>query len=680
MRLRGRGCPFGRRPLGANATAFAEGSTLGLRRRVLATATVLSLLIVSATAVAADEPTTTTTLPARVEEVPTLPAPPILFPVAGEHSFRDTFGAPRDGGRRRHLGIDIFAARGTPVVAVADGTIEEVGTGRLAGQFIVLLHEDGWRSKYLHLNNDTPGTDDGLAIGYAKGIEVGVNLEAGTVIGFVGDSGNAESTSPHLHFALHQPDGQAMNPYSALTGASSAGPVVARPAAQPPPPVPAVETHNTTPVGHIDPDGAGFNADVSFSGDHVFMGTWGRPGRCPGTGVRVIDVTDPTQPEKVAGFAGADEFPGTAAEAIWAGEVDTSAYQGEVAVVGLRLCENNWRGRLAAEFAGLAIYDVSAPDDPMLLSTVHSGESTQGVHSIDVVSEGDRLMVAATVPQSHLHRPDGIGDVRLYDLSDPTSPVELSDWDLRRDGPPGLVEDLLARVGDEALSGHSVTWVGAERVLVAHSAAGMVSLDVSDLTKPVYVGSATPYDPAQLESVHEFDRGHGHNAHSGWLFRSDVLVQDDQDLQPSSGADGEWGQQIFYDVSDPGDPRQLSTFGTENSQLGQDEEVGRDGFYSAHRSRPYDDGYELVTWFSDGVRIVDLWDPAEPVEVASFVPPPSADPQGWWVAPDGTNQIPMVWDAVSTGELVYASDVNSGLWIFRVTLDDLTRDPSTIPD
>ena len=58
------------------------------------------------------------------------------------------------------------------------------------------------------------------------------------------------------------------------------------------------------------------------------------------------------------------------------------------------------------------------------------------------------------------------------------------------------------------------------------------------------------------------------------------------------------------------------------------------GYYSAHTSIPYGETGELVAWFSDGIRVVDLADPSNPREVAYFVPPPRADPQGWWIAPD----------------------------------------------
>ena len=87
---------------------------------------------------------------------------PLTFPVAGQSSYSDTWGAPRSEGRT-HKGADIFADKGTHVVAAADGTVTRMAVGERAGRYIVVEHLDGWRSYYLHLDNDTPGTDDGLA-------------------------------------------------------------------------------------------------------------------------------------------------------------------------------------------------------------------------------------------------------------------------------------------------------------------------------------------------------------------------------------------------------------------------------------------------------------------------------------------------------------------------------------
>ncbi len=86
-----------------------------------------------------------------------------------------------------------------------------------------LEHDDGYESWYIHLNNDTPGTDDGLGWGFAPGIEQGVHVQAGQLIGYVGDSGNAESSGSHLHFELHGPDGAVLNPYTHLNAATRLG-------------------------------------------------------------------------------------------------------------------------------------------------------------------------------------------------------------------------------------------------------------------------------------------------------------------------------------------------------------------------------------------------------------------------------------------------------------------------
>ena len=114
---------------------------------------------------------------------------PIYFPMVGDFSFADNYGAPRGGGRT-HIGIDIMAPKMTPVIAAADGTVGWVSSTCCALQ---LQHTDGYESWYIHLNNDTPGTDDGQGWGIAPGVIFGATVTAGQVIGWVGDSGNAEN-------------------------------------------------------------------------------------------------------------------------------------------------------------------------------------------------------------------------------------------------------------------------------------------------------------------------------------------------------------------------------------------------------------------------------------------------------------------------------------------------------
>ena len=115
----------------------------------------------------------------------------LIFPVSGltAAAVQSEFGAARDAGRREHEGIDIFTARHTPVVAVADGTAEP-GTNALGGNVVWLRDRREPRSfYYAHL---TRGAFEGTAA-----------VRAGDVVGYVGNTGNARGTAPHLHFGIY---------------------------------------------------------------------------------------------------------------------------------------------------------------------------------------------------------------------------------------------------------------------------------------------------------------------------------------------------------------------------------------------------------------------------------------------------------------------------------------------
>ncbi|GMQ94727.1 MAG: hypothetical protein BMS9Abin12_2232 [Acidimicrobiia bacterium] len=148
----------------------------------------------------------------------------LVFPVEGPHRFSDTFWAGRSHGF--HTGQDIMADKMTPVVAAAAGVVRLVNWSSRPDDLnpercctLVIRHDDGWESWYIHLDNDTTGTDDGKGWGIKKGIKPGVRVEAGQHIAWVGDSGNAENTPPHVHFELRDPSGTVVNPYSSLVAA-----------------------------------------------------------------------------------------------------------------------------------------------------------------------------------------------------------------------------------------------------------------------------------------------------------------------------------------------------------------------------------------------------------------------------------------------------------------------------
>ena len=155
---------------------------------------------------------------------------PIEFPVEGTVNWTDTYGACRDGCSRRHEGQDLLGHKLQRLVACVDGTV--VGLKfETAGNYLYLQDADGWNYGYLHINNDTPGTDDGLnprQWAFAPGIAVGVTVRKGQFIAYMGDSGNAEGTMPHCHYEIRKPadvwyHGQAVNAKYSLDAASHGG-------------------------------------------------------------------------------------------------------------------------------------------------------------------------------------------------------------------------------------------------------------------------------------------------------------------------------------------------------------------------------------------------------------------------------------------------------------------------
>jgi len=150
-------------------------------------------------------PTETTTPP---EETPDISPPPPASsggacPVAGAVSFSDSWGDARSGGRS-HQGVDMIAARNTPIVAIYSGTIERLTDGSLSGLAIWLRSGGGDTFFYAHLESFA--------------VSEGQSVSEGEVIGYNGSSGNAPEFLPHLHFEYHPGGGGAMNPYPLVRG------------------------------------------------------------------------------------------------------------------------------------------------------------------------------------------------------------------------------------------------------------------------------------------------------------------------------------------------------------------------------------------------------------------------------------------------------------------------------
>lgn len=134
---------------------------------------------------------------------------PLRMPVVGIRGFdlSDSWHDPRDGGARLHKGIDIFAPRGTEIVAVADGIVSYIGDQPKGGHCLWLTTENGASFYYAHLDR------------WAAGLYEGMEVQSGDLLGYVGNTGNAKTTPSHLHFGVNQND-EMVNPYPLLTRAT----------------------------------------------------------------------------------------------------------------------------------------------------------------------------------------------------------------------------------------------------------------------------------------------------------------------------------------------------------------------------------------------------------------------------------------------------------------------------
>src|SRR5688572_29770571 len=128
-------------------------------------------------------------------------APTLAFPVkpGTERDIGSRFGAPRDAGARSHHGIDIFARRGTPVVAAAAGGVNSVNETNIGGKAVWLRDTFGNSLYYAHLDS--------------QAVSSGMRVDVGDTLGFVGNTGNARTTPPHLHFGVYRRGEGPVDPY-----------------------------------------------------------------------------------------------------------------------------------------------------------------------------------------------------------------------------------------------------------------------------------------------------------------------------------------------------------------------------------------------------------------------------------------------------------------------------------
>jgi hypothetical protein len=427
---------------------------------------------------------------------------------------------------------------------------------------------------------------------------------------------------------------------------------------------------NMVVVGHNDLGARGFNADVWTHEGYAYVGHWGFSDwatgnsrfcpTAPNNGVAVLDTRNPSNPTRVATL---QNPANSSAEDVVVYTARYGPYAGrDIAVAGIQSCAGS-RYDASAE-RGLMLWDVTTPSAPVQLGYLRTACCTRGVHEFEVQHRTDlrRTFAFATVPTSRypddqttsgVRDENSDGDFRLIDITDPTHPVQVSHWGVQDGGGPfgaGQGCDPDPNYGHGAEPSED-----GKEVFLAYWDSGFIRLDLSDPTSPVFRGR-TVY-PANAD-------GDAHSSQYDEARR--LLITADEDFCKSSGSGIEkgFGYMRIYDWSKIVSPKQIGSYRTPNS-LGTNDQAAGD-FVIHNNWLVGTDVYS--SWYTDGVRVVDTSDPKAPREVAYFVPPATTNP----VKPSQRGVLTnttQVWGVVvdETTGLIYASDMNSGLWILRRT-------------
>jgi hypothetical protein len=343
-----------------------------------------------------------------------------------------------------------------------------------------------------------------------------------------------------------------------------------------------------------------------------------------------VQVVDVRDPAAPAPLAVAARYPRTTAEHVAAVRVRNAWFDGHVLLAGIQRCSAG-----GGTEGGLALWDVTDPTSPVELSYLGVGTRARGVHEFAVGQQGDRWYAYLAVPNSELS--SGVGDLRVVDLTDPRNPVQVAEWGARRDaGVPigynaGCAPDCRGTIAQSFL--HSVALSPDGRLAyLSYWYGGVLILDVSAPTAPAYLGRFTA-SPAAEGNHHSVAIAHG-----GTL----ALVADETFAPP-------WGRLRLVDVQHPDAPVQVGSFETGNSAANRP--GGVDTWYGIHNPLvdDRDPNRAYLAWYADGVRVVDVGDAGAPVEVARWVPPAR----------------PMVWNVAFMGDLLLVADVNTGLHLLR---------------
>lgn len=383
-------------------------------------------------------------------------------------------------------------------------------------------------------------------------------------------------------------------------------------------------------LGHHD-----LGADVDFGdvwgfGNFAYIGTRCGPDIQGGAGVRVVDISDPTNPVLVSTL-GTPEF--TRAEDVVVRHVSTPSFTGDLAAVGIQLCFGSGH---ASAITGLRFYNVTDAAHPTEVGEWDLHRAV-GCHEIDLVQRADETVLAGCA-RNLVDQENGSVGVHVVDATNPADPQEISTF--------SLDVNPVSGVGCFPVQfAHSVRFTeDGQTMYVSYWDAGTVNVDLSDPTSPTEVATTQIVPPDSDGDNHSMTLANG----GTWM----VINQEDDSPVSCPGHpefDG-FGKAWVFDNSDPANPTLLGTFATDDAASHR-----MDGIFTIHNTEAVLGTQFFSSWYTDGIVWWTMDDTGRSRQVGQFVPPATVNGPAfvWGVFPD------------SEHDLILGSDFITGLWIVK---------------
>lgn len=370
--------------------------------------------------------------------------------------------------------------------------------------------------------------------------------------------------------------------------------------------------------------GGGYSGDVVGERHYAYLSSRKGAAGCPAQGVRVYDLARPSRPRHIATFA---RIPGTWTEKTIVRRVRTDAFDGVLAAVSVQACTDG--------FGGFAVYDVTNPAHPRELARVRT--APRGSHEIWLAAaRGHAWVYTAEAAAEFAVTRESFG-FHVYDVTHPREPKEVGGWSACRDLDDCTPLSQPPSGHDHRRLVHSViTNAAATRAYLSYWWLGTVILDISDPSKPRYLGRTAS--------------GQG-SAHSAWLMNGGkILLETHETLR---------GRPVVWNIANPGHPVRLATVRLPYRLSPNGEFTGLPLSDSVHDPKAAG-RYAYFSWYGEGVALFDLKNPRKPRFLARFQPPPGQDRHGL-LCPGGS--CTAVWGVYVMPRYVLASDMITGLWV-----------------